>query len=156
MKRVRDVVTEYRLREETLIEPKWTVKFWKGFWNAGNASDVDNTKGRGVHPPAKFAGVGVRKLYIMTNGDRAWAAQLKQALEEDARRSWGYGKAGRVYGQPGPHSTEDQEEWDIVHSWDSVATSRDLELGWEEKFIVQAMDMLVATRAELFIGNGVS
>ena len=40
--------------------------------------------------------------------------------------------------------------------WESVKSSRDLELTWEEKFVAQGVDMLVAQRAEVIIGNGVS
>lgn len=42
-----------------------------------------------------------------------------------------------------------------VHAWDSVTSSRDLELSWEAKPVAQAMDMLVGQRAQVFIGNGV-
>ena len=37
-----------------------------------------------------------------------------------------------------------------------VASSRDLVLSWEQKYVAQAMDMLVGQRAQVFIGNGVS
>ena len=37
-----------------------------------------------------------------------------------------------------------------------VASSRDLVLNWEQKYVAQAMDMLVGQRAQVFIGNGVS
>jgi len=40
--------------------------------------------------------------------------------------------------------------------WESVKSSRDLELTWEETFVAQGVDMLVAQRAEVIIGNGVS
>ena len=36
-----------------------------------------------------------------------------------------------------------------------VASSRDLVLNWEQKYVAQAMDMLVGQRAQVFIGNGV-
>ena len=37
-----------------------------------------------------------------------------------------------------------------------IASSRDLVLNWEQKYVAQAMDMLVGQRAQVFIGNGVS
>lgn len=40
--------------------------------------------------------------------------------------------------------------------WDHVGSSRDLKLTWEQKFVAQALDMYVAQRAQVFIGNGVS
>ncbi|KAG1835005.1 hypothetical protein DFJ58DRAFT_821029 [Suillus subalutaceus] len=35
-----------------------------------------------------------------------------------------------------------------------IKSSRDLDITWEQKFVVQALDMLVAQRSEVFIGNG--
>ncbi|EIW51761.1 uncharacterized protein TRAVEDRAFT_156917 [Trametes versicolor FP-101664 SS1] len=40
--------------------------------------------------------------------------------------------------------------------WDSIATSRDVILNVEQRFISQAVDMLVGQRAQVFIGNGFS
>lgn len=40
--------------------------------------------------------------------------------------------------------------------WDQVGSSRDLKVTWEQKFVAQALDMYVAQRAQVFIGNGVS
>ncbi|KAH9896922.1 hypothetical protein C8Q73DRAFT_642760 [Cubamyces lactineus] len=42
------------------------------------------------------------------------------------------------------------------HDWAHVASSRDLMLNPEQKYIAQAVDMLVAQRAQVFVGNGVS
>ena len=42
------------------------------------------------------------------------------------------------------------------HSWANIASSRDLVLTPEQKYVSQALDMLVAQRAQVFIGNGVS
>ena len=39
--------------------------------------------------------------------------------------------------------------------WTHVASSRDLVLNWEQKYVAQAVDMLVGQRAQVFIGNGV-
>ena len=41
-------------------------------------------------------------------------------------------------------------------SWDHVGSSRDLKTTWEQNFVAQALDMYVAQRAQVFIGNGVS
>lgn len=43
-----------------------------------------------------------------------------------------------------------------VYPWERIATSRDMVLTWEEKFVAQSMDMLIGERAQAFIGNGVS
>ncbi|KAG2358954.1 hypothetical protein BDR07DRAFT_1452509 [Suillus spraguei] len=39
-------------------------------------------------------------------------------------------------------------------NWDQIKSSRDLNVTWEQKFVVQSLDMLVAQRAEVLIGNG--
>jgi hypothetical protein len=39
-------------------------------------------------------------------------------------------------------------------NWAQIKSSRDLDITWEQKFVVQALDMLVAQRSEVFIGNG--
>ena len=41
-------------------------------------------------------------------------------------------------------------------SWDAITTSRDLNFTQEQRYASQALDALVAQRAEAFIGNGVS
>jgi hypothetical protein len=43
-----------------------------------------------------------------------------------------------------------------AHAWDHIATTRDVVLTWEEKFVSQTMDMLIGQRAQVFVGNGVS
>jgi len=40
--------------------------------------------------------------------------------------------------------------------WDKIASSRDLKLTWEQKYVSQAVDMLVGQKAQVFIGNGFS
>lgn len=40
--------------------------------------------------------------------------------------------------------------------WDHIGSSRDLKMTWEQKFVAQALDMYVAQRAQVFLGNGVS
>jgi hypothetical protein len=42
-----------------------------------------------------------------------------------------------------------------AQQWKSIGTSRDLWLSREQKYVAQAMDQLVATRAEVFLGNAV-
>ncbi|TCD62195.1 hypothetical protein EIP91_007228 [Steccherinum ochraceum] len=40
--------------------------------------------------------------------------------------------------------------------WDQITSSRDLDLNWEQKYVAQAVDMLIGQRAQVFIGNGFS
>lgn len=77
----------------------------------------------------------------MTNGNRELLQELKQALIDDAERS-------KISGET--------NGWEFEWTWEGVSTSRDLDLGWEEKPVGQALDMYIAQRSELFVGNGVS
>ena len=70
------------------------------------------------------------RVYVLTNGRPEWLAELKEALQADARASG-------------------LEEW--IH----IGTSRDLRLTKEQQRNSQAMDMAVAQRAEVFLGTGV-
>ncbi|KAH9178049.1 hypothetical protein EDB89DRAFT_1300648 [Lactarius sanguifluus] len=71
------------------------------------------------------------RVYVLTNGRPEWLAELKEALQKDAR-------------------SEGLDEW--AH----IGTSRDLRLSREQQHNAQAMDMAVAQRAEVFLGNGFS
>ncbi|KAH9052835.1 hypothetical protein EDB87DRAFT_1691372 [Lactarius vividus] len=71
------------------------------------------------------------RVYVLTNGRPEWLAELKEALQKDTR-------------------DEGLEEW--TH----IGTSRDLRLTREQQHNSQAMDMAVAQRAEVFLGNGFS
>ncbi|KAJ7036593.1 hypothetical protein C8F04DRAFT_1220945 [Mycena alexandri] len=75
-------------------------------------------------------------VYVMTNADLAWLAELEAALRDTQVdvRDVGTGNL----------------------TWDGISTSRDLVLTWEQKYVAQAVDMYIATRAEVFIGNGFS
>jgi hypothetical protein len=70
------------------------------------------------------------RVYVLTNGRPEWLQELKDALQEDARR-------------------------ERMHEWEHIGTSRDLRLTGEQRHNSQAVDMAVAQRAEVFIGNGV-
>jgi hypothetical protein len=71
------------------------------------------------------------RVYVLTNGRPEWLAELKDALQADARESG-------------------------FDAWTHIGTSRDLRLTREQKHNVQAMDMAVAQLADVFLGNGVS
>jgi hypothetical protein len=70
-------------------------------------------------------------IYIMTNGKPPFLADLRLALQADAHT----------------HS---------LPPWDSIQTSRDLIIGKEERYVAQTIDIYVAQRAEVFVGNGFS
>ena len=71
----------------------------------------------------------LRRLYIATNGKLPWVKQLKAALAADA----GSGS-----------------------KWESIASSRDLDLTREQEYISQAVDAAILEKAGVFLGNGFS
>lgn len=40
--------------------------------------------------------------------------------------------------------------------WKRISSSRELKVTWEQRYVVQSIDMVVGQRADVFIGNGVS
>ena len=83
--------------------------------SSGNADNEDGVGGKKK----------LRRLFIMTNGERGWVASLKQRLYQEG-------------------------------GWDSILSSRDLVLSPEQKAVAQTVDMAIAQRAAVFLGNGVS
>jgi len=69
-------------------------------------------------------GKGLNKIFIMTNGERGWVRDLRDAFS-------------------------------AMGGWKSIATSRDMELNIEQKYVASAVDMLIGQRADVFVGNGV-
>jgi hypothetical protein len=67
---------------------------------------------------------------VLSNGRQQWLQKLKDALQEDARKE-GLGE------------------------WEHIGTSRDLRLTGEQRHNSQAVDMAIAQRSEVFLGNGV-
>jgi len=55
-----------------------------------------------------------------------------------------------------PWLEELKEELMKAHKWDQIASSRDLKLNWEQKYVAQTVDMMIGQRAQVFIGNGFS
>jgi hypothetical protein len=70
------------------------------------------------------------RMYVLSNGRRAWLQELSAALQEDARRSG-------------------------MDEWEHIKTSRDLKLTGEQRHNSQAVDMAIAQRSEVFLCNGV-
>ena len=113
---------------------------------------------RRLHP-------GLERVFVLTNGSKDWVDALKEALlrngdhdevvpeadhtmqaEEDEPRIL----PGGIRVQPLPPVLNSKAGWKAVY------TSRDLRLMWAEREIDQAVDMEIARRAEVFLGNGVS
>ena len=73
----------------------------------------------------------LERVYVLTNGRPEWLAELKDALQADARELG-------------------------LEEWTHIGTSRDLHLTREQRHNAQAMDMAVAQLSDVFLGNGVS
>ncbi|KAF9451156.1 hypothetical protein P691DRAFT_797246 [Macrolepiota fuliginosa MF-IS2] len=141
-KRVIKAVAEWReerLKQERARRSWWSCWFWRRWGEEGRVKKM------------------LRKVYIMTNGDREWLEELKEALYDDGRRSVvRHGsRNSRSFGKEDV-GVETEYDFEFAWSWDEVSTSRDLELGWETKYVAQALDMYVGQRAEVFVGNGFS
>uniref|UniRef100_A0A8H7XVM8 Uncharacterized protein n=1 Tax=Psilocybe cubensis TaxID=181762 RepID=A0A8H7XVM8_PSICU len=154
VKRVREVVMDYaalvhekeRLETEVVIRAHKNWRWWipdvivEKLQHIRNSTTTNSVKigafgllETSQTRVATAANKYFKKIYILTNGESGWLDEVKHALQQDTK------------------------EWDgIPWEWEDIATSRDLRLGWEEKPVSQALDMYVAQRAEVFIGNGVS
>lgn len=77
----------------------------------------------------------LRRVYIMTNAPAPWVEELKVAVSE---MEW-----------------PEDGEGDRFQRWEGVASSRELNLDWEQRYVAQTVDMVVGQRAQVFVGNGV-
>jgi hypothetical protein len=82
--------------------------------------------------PSYFPARKLDKIYLLTNAASSYIAELEQALIKDG---WG-GSSGRTV----LISTRDMQE----------------RLDAEQKYVSVGVDMAIAERAEVFLGNGVS
>ncbi|KAM5539903.1 hypothetical protein V8D89_006406 [Ganoderma adspersum] len=48
------------------------------------------------------------------------------------------------------------KELATLGGWDKIASSKDLQLSWDQQFVAQSIDMLIGQRAQVIIGNGFS
>ncbi|KAF8799240.1 hypothetical protein BYT27DRAFT_7218062 [Phlegmacium glaucopus] len=71
----------------------------------------------------------------MTNGDKELLQELKQALMDDEERS--------------KMPNGETNGWDFEWMWEGVSTSCDLDLGWEEKLVSQALDMYTRPKVRI-------
>ncbi|KIO23715.1 hypothetical protein M407DRAFT_107536 [Tulasnella calospora MUT 4182] len=127
---------------------------------------------RRLHP-------GLERVFVLTNGKKDWVDRLKRALVQsgDGPVSDDGAEDGSS-STTGPPSLPNGEDTPSVDGpqvppgairvqpvpppatskagWKEVLTSKDLEIFWTEREIDQAVDMEIARRAEVFLGNGFS
>ncbi|KAF8159908.1 hypothetical protein B0H34DRAFT_422684 [Crassisporium funariophilum] len=137
--RVREVVHDY----EHAVRTGDGKKRGQDHLEERSARDVEETLSSRKSDRKSLGNETLRGIFIMTNGDREYLKEVKKALSDDAERSKQEGSGKK-------------DDWDFEWTWENIATSRDMELGWEEKTVGQAVDMYVAQRSEVFVGNGFS
>ncbi|KAG8990815.1 hypothetical protein FRB94_013086 [Tulasnella sp. JGI-2019a] len=107
---------------------------------------------------------GLERVFVLTNGKKEWVELLKRALMntkddgDDAgdteKEREGSGPPitipGAIRVQPVPPTSRENRPWI------EVLTSKDLSILWTEREVDQAVDMEIARRAEVFLGNGFS
>lgn len=102
------------------------------------------------------------KVFLLTNGRHDWLEQLKEALvdppkvpeiptDDSEAGSVDITPRSRLPVTPSPEGTPEKKR-----GWKMVLTSKDVVLSKNEKEVDQAVDMEIARRAEVFVGNGVS
>ncbi|KAF9059200.1 hypothetical protein BDP27DRAFT_515634 [Rhodocollybia butyracea] len=96
--------------------------------------EIRNTVSAEEFPSKSRSTAPLTHIYVMTNGKPPFLAKLRAAFKSDAII---------------PNDLN-------LPPWESIYTSRDLELGWEEGYVAQALDMYIAQRADVFVGNGFS
>ncbi|KAG8855398.1 hypothetical protein FRB96_007055 [Tulasnella sp. 330] len=105
---------------------------------------------------------GLERVFVLTNGKKEWVEELKRALmntkeekevveeREKVEAGWPTKLPGAIRVQPVPPKPSENRPWV------EVLTSKDLSLMWTEREVDQAVDMEIARRAEVFLGNGFS
>ncbi|KAI0829020.1 hypothetical protein BC628DRAFT_1315775 [Trametes gibbosa] len=110
-------------------------------------------------PPATWHGIVPPALY--EHYRHHCYPTIKEIVEKVAQvRATPEGRGVRklyimTNGKP-PFIKELKEALSKQGGWDLVSSSRDMTLNPEQKHVAQAVDMLVAQRAQVFIGNGFS
>ncbi|KAF8626972.1 hypothetical protein AX15_004612 [Amanita polypyramis BW_CC] len=92
---------------------------------------------------------GLMRVYVLSNGWEWWLAKLKRELTKLPVMSQSSSESGiPVRDRSGESNAEE--------TWQDVITSYDLALDSEQRYVGMAVDMAIAERAEVFVGNGFS
>lgn len=81
--------------------------------------------------------------------------QIVEKVTEVERVSEGLKNVYIMTNAPIPWVKELKTALGKAHRWDHIASSRDLKLSWDQKYVAQTVDMMIGQRAQVFIGNGV-
>ncbi|KAH7885775.1 hypothetical protein F5I97DRAFT_1875293 [Phlebopus sp. FC_14] len=127
---------------------------WNAEWNAFNSFPEfpdkfePPTDGDGDHTTQENMDLYVRRCYPTVEQIVARVRQIRNEAKVKLRYLY------VLTNGPVPWVEELKLALAQDMHWAHVASSRDLELTWEQKFVAQGMDMYVAQRASVFIGNG--
>jgi len=127
--RVRDIRQDWESRFKDEHPPSWMRRVLAHLGFSWGAMDE---------------GWRLNKVYVLTNGDRAWWEEVRSALRKEGWDVRGSGEMDfESEGVEAEAEGEDQRE-------------RRRRRRESEKIVGQAVDMEMAARAEVFVGNGVS
>lgn len=92
----------------------------------------------------------LKRVYVLSNAWETWLDELRRELTKAS--------AGKGESEDGPKSTSARWDPDAAaeEPWEEVITSYDLLLDAEQRYVGVAVDMAIAERADVFVGNGVS
>ena len=88
----------------------------------------------------------LKRVYVLSNAWETWLDELRRELTKAP-----VGKSE----SDGPSARWDPEAA-AEGPWEEVITSYDLLLDAEQRYVGMAVDMAIAERADVFVGNGVS
>jgi hypothetical protein len=123
---------------------------WKADWNAFNAFPefVDKWERPDDESPEKILEIHMERCYPSIELMVEKVRQVRKEAKEDLKYLYIMTNGAVPWVQ--------ELKAALAHDmhWDHVGSSRDLKLTWEQKFVAQGLDMYIAQRAQVLIGNG--
>ncbi|KAK2463908.1 hypothetical protein APHAL10511_004080 [Amanita phalloides] len=100
---------------------------------------------------------GLTRVYVLSNAWESWLKELKTELTKPPPQAAGSGvKGSSSIKSHGASAGRDAHAGHEPDPWEDVVTSYDLVLDPEQRYVSVAVDMAIAERAEVFVGNGFS
>ena len=127
---------------------------WNSDWNAFNSFPELPDKYDQVHSDPRLSSENYRAYMNHCYPSMEQVVEKVKTVREESREPLEY-----VYIMTNGDNSWVEDLKEALRGpggWEHIASNRDLGLTWEQKFVAQAVDMLVAQRAQVFIGNGVS
>ena len=130
---------------------------WGSTWTGFN--QLPQLLDRFTSPPQPKEGGATQEIYD------AYAKSCYPSIDEivqkvvDVRNTRAGKNLSNIYimtNGKDPWLSELKEALHESGKWKQISSSRELRVTWEQKYVVQSIDMVVGQRADVFIGNGVS